>query len=277
MEKKQERITAYKEKREAKFERYTELSAKASAASTSAWKTSNSITSMIPMGQPILVGHHSERSHRNAIKRSWNAADKAVELSKKADYYADKAEATKNNNAISSDNPEAIDLLKAKITKLQEASEKIKYLNSELRKFKNRTNAIKEVSKLEDSNENKKEFIHMLHSCDYWATQPERINAYYLNTTSNSAEISRLKKRITQLERLDKIEETEETINGIVLKTNKDDNRVQLFFDGKPEEEVRTKLKRNGFRWSPYNGCWQRQLTPYAIRIARDLIQGGNE
>ena len=272
---KQELIQAYKEKREAKFERYTELSEKAAAQSTASYEASNSAVSMIPMGQPILVGHHSERAHRNAIKRSCNAMDKSVELSNKSEYYADKAEATKNNNAISSDNPEAIDLLKAKIIKLQRGSEKSKYLNSEMRKFKNRTNAIKEVSKLEDSNENKKMFIQMLQSCDYWATQPERINAYYLGTTSNSAEISRLKKRVKQLESLDKIEEIEETINGVVLKTDKDDNRVRLFFDGKPDEDIRTNLKRNGFRWSPRNGCWQRHLTPYAIRIARDLIQRG--
>ena len=275
MANKQELIAAYKEKREAKFERYTELSAKAAAQSTASYEASNSAVSMIPMGQPILVGHHSERAHRNAIKRSCNAMDKCVELSNKSEYYANKADATKNNNAISSDNPEAIDLLNAKITKLQKESEKSKYLNSEMRKFKNRTNAIKEVSKLEDNNENKKEFIQMLHSCDFWATQPERINAYYLDTTSNSAEISRLKKRIIHIERLDKIEEKEETINGVVLKTNKDDNRVQLFFDGKPDADIRTILKRNGFRWSPYNGCWQRQLNAWSIKIAKELLQGG--
>lgn len=37
--------------------------------------------------------------------------------------------------------------------------------------------------------------------------------------------------------------------------------RLQIIFDGKPEPEVRDILKKNGFRWSPKNSCWQRQLT----------------
>ena len=40
--------------------------------------------------------------------------------------------------------------------------------------------------------------------------------------------------------------------------------RLQLFFDGKPEAEVRDILKKNGFRWSRKNNCWQRQLTDNA-------------
>lgn len=40
--------------------------------------------------------------------------------------------------------------------------------------------------------------------------------------------------------------------------------RLQLFFDGKPEAEVRDILKKNGFRWSRKNNCWKRQLTDNA-------------
>ncbi len=235
---KQDRIDAYKEKQEAKESRYLELSEKASAESSEAFKASTEITKMIPFGQPILVGHHSEAGHRRAIARSCSKMDRAVELSNKSEYYANKADATKNNNAISSDNPEAIDLLKEKITELESQRTDIKDFNKKARSEKK-----------------------------------DQHPGWMLSNLGQN--ITSAKKRIIQLEKLDKIEETEETINGVVLKTNKDDNRVQLFFDGKPEEEVRTKLKRNGFRWSPRNGCWQRQLNPWAIKIARDLIKGG--
>jgi len=238
MANKQELIAAYKEKREAKFERYTELSAKAAAQSTASYEASNSAVSMIPMGQPILVGHHSERAHRNAIKRSCNAMDKCVELSNKSEYYANKADATKNNNAISSDNPEAIDLLREKLIKLEGQRTAIKDFNKKARKNKT-----------------------------------EQQSPYMLANLGDN--IATVKKRIVYLEKLDKIEEKEETINGVVLKTNKDDNRVQLFFDGKPDEDIRTILKRNGFRWSPYNGCWQRQLNAWSIKIAKEILQGG--
>lgn len=40
--------------------------------------------------------------------------------------------------------------------------------------------------------------------------------------------------------------------------------RLQLLFEGKPTEEIRSVLKSNGFKWSPKNNAWQRQLTENA-------------
>lgn len=37
-------------------------------------------------------------------------------------------------------------------------------------------------------------------------------------------------------------------------------DRIQIIYDGKPERDVIDKLKHNGFRWSPSQGAWQRQL-----------------
>ena len=48
-----------------------------------------------------------------------------------------------------------------------------------------------------------------------------------------------------------------------------DSMRIQLFFEGKPYPEVREILKRNGFRWAPSVGAWQRQLNEngkYAVK-----------
>ena len=52
---------------------------------------------------------------------------------------------------------------------------------------------------------------------------------------------------------------------------NREDNRLQVFFDGKPDEATRTELKISGFRWAPSVGAWQRQLTDNAIRAADRL------
>lgn len=48
--------------------------------------------------------------------------------------------------------------------------------------------------------------------------------------------------------------------DGYVIKEDKEDNRIKFIFEGKPEAEIRTILKSNGFRWSPYNCAWQRML-----------------
>ena len=84
--------------------------------------------------------------------------------------------------------------------------------------------------------------------------------------SNNNAEIRRLKKRIEELQAAKESEpakEREVTICGepCTVAENADNMRLQVFFDGKPSAECRTKLKANGFRWAPSQGAWQRQLT----------------
>lgn len=38
--------------------------------------------------------------------------------------------------------------------------------------------------------------------------------------------------------------------------------RLQIIFDEKPEADVRAVLKKNGFKWAPSQGAWQRMLNP---------------
>ena len=49
--------------------------------------------------------------------------------------------------------------------------------------------------------------------------------------------------------------------------------RIQLFFEGKPEPEVRDILKSNGFRWAPSVGAWQRQLNNNGKVCSRESCQ----
>ena len=52
---------------------------------------------------------------------------------------------------------------------------------------------------------------------------------------------------------------------------NQEVNRVQIIFDGKPDPDVRSELKGEGFRWAPSQGAWQRQLTDNALRAVKRL------
>jgi hypothetical protein len=45
-------------------------------------------------------------------------------------------------------------------------------------------------------------------------------------------------------------------------------NRLQLFFDERPNDKQREQLKANGFKWAPTQEAWQRQLTDNAIYSA---------
>ena len=68
-------------------------------------------------------------------------------------------------------------------------------------------------------------------------------------------------------------ESKEIEINGVRIVENYDLDRLQMFFDGKPDNETISKLKHNAFKWSPSNGCWQRQLTNNAICGMRRVLE----
>lgn len=55
------------------------------------------------------------------------------------------------------------------------------------------------------------------------------------------------------------------------------DERYRFIFDGKPEPDVISLLKSNGFKWSPKNAAWQRQITANAKYSVKRVIEKLNE
>ncbi len=76
---------------------YEQRSDRHAQESYQAHRKVDQIASYIPIGQPILVGHHSERHHRRDIEKIDRGMQKAVEESKKAEYYHEKAEASQRH------------------------------------------------------------------------------------------------------------------------------------------------------------------------------------
>ena len=86
--------------------------------------------------------------------------------------------------------------------------------------------------------------------------------------SNNSAEIRRVKDRIKSLSRQKEIGFAGWEFDGGKVEANTEANRLQIFFEDKPDEATREALKSNGFRWSPKAGAWQRQLTSNAYYAA---------
>ena len=63
----------------------------ADAKSNEAWEASNEGRDFLALGEPIKVGHHSERRHRALIERNHNRMSKSVELADKAQAYRDRS------------------------------------------------------------------------------------------------------------------------------------------------------------------------------------------
>lgn len=59
----------YRERREARAEKLREWAAKRDAKSAAGFQAARTVADGIPLGQPILVGHHSEKRHRRDIAR----------------------------------------------------------------------------------------------------------------------------------------------------------------------------------------------------------------
>lgn len=93
--------------------------------------------------------------------------------------------------------------------------------------------------------------------------------------TNNNANIKRLEGRVKEMERKEQLSETvkqnEFPFEGGRVVLNHEADRVQVFNDQKPPREKIDQMKRNGFKWSPSNGCWQRQLTGNGVYAANSV------
>ena len=78
---------------EERSERFADYSASRTEDADRAQKAVAAIADGIPFGQPILIGHHSERRHRKDIERIDNGMRRAVKMWDTAKYWTDRAEA----------------------------------------------------------------------------------------------------------------------------------------------------------------------------------------
>ena len=250
----------YQERKEEKIATYNARAEKASKTANQEWKTASEMGKIIPFGQPILVGHHSEAGHRRLLKRIDAKYKKASEADEKAAYYQNKADNAETNSSISCDDAEAVNLYKKKLEGLETSQERMKAINKAWKQGKEALNSLgltdEEIEKIKS------------HMPSY---QKSPFPAYSLS--NNSAEIRRVKQKLEELNTLDEMKEEKIKIPGGVLFVNLEINRIQFIFDSIPSEEVRKLLKSHGFKWAPSEKAWQRQRTINAINTTHYLLK----
>lgn len=159
------------------------------------------------------------------------------------------------------------------IAKLQD---KIKQLEEKKEYIYRQQKAEKEYKKSKDSSvfekyDIKKEDVEQM---------LDEINRYgyalYSNPANINAEIRRIRERITGLEKNQSKGEEEILFEGGKIVKNGATQRLQIFFDGIPDKDVREKLKKHAFKWAPSVKAWQRTLTPNAIwDVEHNLLATG--
>lgn len=133
-----------------KAERLQNASNNANKKSNQYWEASNEGKGIIPFGQPILIGHHSEKGHRALIQRNHNRMDKAVEFSKQSEEYERRAEYWESKaNIIDLSMPESLDFYEFLLEKAKLKHEGLKNGTIERRHSYSLTYAKKELNEAE--------------------------------------------------------------------------------------------------------------------------------
>lgn len=294
---------AYEQRQAAKRERLQARADAARAAADAAHATADRMADAIPFGQPILVGHHSERRDRGYRQRIINTRTRAFDLDRTADRLAHRAEHV-GSHGISSDDPEAVDKLRVKLAEMNAAREMMKRRNALIRKHA-RHGAFAQLAALTADGMDTDSAHKLLNPV---FGRP----GYTYSLTNLTANAKRVEQRITDLEaarctppvaggRRGECQRCGRTVTddhgvwvddtgrsgcasgdtgalehavGEVVEWGEDRelNRVWITFPGKPAPEVRAQLRSAGFRWAPSLGRWQRHTSPAAIYHAQRIV-----
>ena len=255
-------MNEWEAKQQAKRERFADLAKRHRERAETASGAAMSILDNIPPGQPILVGHHSEKRHRADLSRVDRQMAKSTDHRSKADYYDGKAEST-GTAGISSDDPSAAGKLRAKVARLESDRDKMKAINAAWRKAGKPSHdggesAIEAWRKVAEATGLSKDGLsRLLRRIAITPYDPVPYPGYSL--TNIGAKIRSAKQRLANVEAAP-TETVEKTVHGVLVVENAEENRVQVIFGHKPSKEIRGIMKRHGFRWSPTNGAWQRHL-----------------
>jgi hypothetical protein len=89
--------------------------------------------------------------------------------------------------------------------------------------------------------------------------------------TNNGANIRRMKMRLASISRCKATPNSSAEGSAARVEDCPSENRVKLFFPGKPDEAIRARLKSGGFRWAPSEGSWKAYRHDHTINLAREI------
>lgn len=252
-------MNPYEQRQDARRARLERAAEHAHAESDAALSRARESVAGIPFGQPILVGHHSERRHRAALRRHDAAMGRAVDASKRARQLEERAAAV-GTGGISSDDPDAIAKLRAQLLQAEQLHERMKQINAQYRR--GGWEAIEGLTP-----EERARHEQTMRLCP-WEKSP--IPSYAL--TNNGANIRRIQGRIAELEAAAaRPAAPPQTFAGFQLIDDVDDNRIVFRFDARTPKAVYQLLRSHAFLWSPSRGAFVRKATGNA-RATADYI-----
>lgn len=208
-------------------------------------------------------------------EEGYKAAAKA--FNDKVDQYVEKLREENNTSAQPVDNPtpEPQSEMNPEEVKLQKMLDEQAYM--------------KAVNKIVKSKKSDEEVVQLLISTFGMTledAQKLESGRYYDGTRKGFASVTltnlnnRIKTQQAKVDTMRKVESINNTLDsedmvlaGVSIILNKEADRIQLDFPDKPSRDILGVLKKNGWKWSPNNQVWQRQITENAMNNARKVIQ----
>lgn len=235
---------------ESRLTRRREWADSASRKASSAFSSASSIADNIPHGQPILVGHHSERHARRDQEKIRSRMNKGCELEDKAQHHSDKAAGLEAqlDRSVFSDDPDAIERLEARIVELESRADHYAAINKAWRKSKGDVEAL--VASGLVSRTLADTIITTMRLCPYLSSP--------LDTTNLRADIRRNRIRIDQIKKDQARYRAAVDAGGIKIIRNPAANWCTVTFQERPDRSIIQDLKDAGFGYG--GGSWSGRL-----------------
>lgn len=186
-------------------------------------------------------------------RQEWNEIQKILEKIRSIE---------RGKDIIQADDENALEKLEKKLENLQRDQAFMKAVNAYYRKNGN-------IYGCNELTEEQTKQIEASMAKD-WHYEKKPFLSWQLS--NNNKNIHAVEARIAQLKAEKERQTTQKDYDGFRVVEETDLMRLQIFFDGKPNTEIRDILKKNGFRWAPSQGAWQRQLTPNARSVFKHYV-----
>jgi hypothetical protein len=226
-------------------------SSQLAAAATALHTRADTMAAVIPLGQPILVGHHSEGRDRRYRARFGRLYEKSFEALARARELSRRAAAV-GTGGISSDDPDAIAKLGEQLAAAEADIARMKAVNAAHKRYLRAPESI-DRAPISDAD---KALCRRYRPAYSW--EPHPFAPYRL--TNAGANARRIRKRMEELEARAATPARAPIVgDGWMITEDAAENRVSITFGAIPAPAVRERLKLAGFRWSPQRAAWVRQ------------------
>lgn len=229
-----------------KIEKRTDWAESRTQESARRFDTAHNAVAGIPPGQPILVGHHSERHHRADLDRHDRNMRAAFESQDTAQHHKSVAVSLQRalDTSIFSDDRDAVQALEARIAEREAESERMRFVNKAHAKYL-------KTGKL-DAALTPAEIVRIQNYKPAYSWEPHPHAPFELSNlrgriTADKKRLEVIKLRKARTERADKA-------GGVVIEKSRDGARCQVTFAEKPAREILNELRGADFHFS--GGSW---------------------